>query len=128
MAGVEGLEPPTYGFGDHNSNQLSHTPVLNYLFCLFMSRSFTLTWTKLYLLNTTGMLTLILLCRIITLFTRGTLKYYNFSWHFYTFSLYKKRKKCKNTSSSFIKSYLLRNNLRNNTRTNSTSTFTDSKT
>jgi hypothetical protein len=26
-AGVEGLEPPTAGFGDQNSSQLSYTPM-----------------------------------------------------------------------------------------------------
>jgi hypothetical protein len=90
MAGVEGLEPPTYGFGDHNSNQLSHTPVLNYLLRLFMKYSLAFTWAKFNLLNTTRMLSLIFFSRIVTLVTRCTFKNNNFSWHFVP-SLYKKK-------------------------------------
>lgn len=30
MAGVEGLEPPAYGFGDHRSSQLSYTPIFSH--------------------------------------------------------------------------------------------------
>src|SRR6266704_4384473 len=33
LAGQEGLEPPTAGFGDRDSSQLSYCPLLSYCLC-----------------------------------------------------------------------------------------------
>ena len=76
MAGLEGFEPPTPGFGDRCSSQLSYRPSIliepeTRLTSLLMRRVFPAKATVLPKFNAIRMLALILLIRIVATLTTG---------------------------------------------------------